>query len=111
MKEIKIKTQEKDQEIKLMDLKIKELKMLKSAKKIKQTPLLSTKQPVEDEYMVSPQVQPYENPASMLLSPENDIQRTTKRKNKILFVKNIQKSNNTEARKSYIANINQQAID
>ena len=42
MKEIKIKTQEKDQEIKLMDLKIKELKMLKSAKKIKQTPLLST---------------------------------------------------------------------
>ena len=49
--------------------------------------------------MVSPQIQPYENPASVLFSPEDDIQRTTKRKNKILFVKNIQKSNNTEARR------------
>ena len=97
MKEIKIKTDEKDQEIKLMDLKIKELKMLMPTRRAKPTPLLSTIQPVEDEYMASPQIQPYENPASMFFSPERDIQRTTKRKNKIVFVKNIQKSNNTEA--------------
>ena len=42
MKEIKIKTQEKDQEIKLMDLKIKELKMIMPARKTKPIPLLST---------------------------------------------------------------------
>jgi len=42
MKEIKIKTDEKDQEIKLMDLKIKELKMLMPTRRAKPTPLLST---------------------------------------------------------------------